>query len=618
MAVVQISKIQHRRGRKLEGTGLPQLASAELGWAIDTQELYIGNGAVSEGAPYVGNTKVLTEHDDLFQLTSSYEYRGGDVANTAPRSLQSKLDESVSVFDFGAVGDGVQDDTAAIQNAIDQIYLTSTSTKDIVELRVPAGTYLISQRLEIPPNCKLIGEGVGKSIIRQIGADFILRTVNGESIPGTYLTDQGTSGDVSDAIAPSNIVIENITFETTSSTYHGFMLNYCRDSFFNNIAIVGPWTTGNNTILTDGSTLNYAIEFVSFSNSVFCNNLTFSDVRISNFPVGPASKYDIENIRFRDSRFYQLGFGMLWGRGTAGNISGEREGPKNIVVENSVFEQISREAILQENGFGLLSYSNRYTKVGNMGGGESANVTSVLKLDSGGGISSNDYFDRRKTLSDLENTLTLQVKQAANIGATTINVQHTVNDIEDYIGRQFLYNSTLYTITSYTLGNVTNGDTVGLNTAITATTIPSGTILSSNYNFSNYIPEVLGPAKVEHCHAIKASLETASNRALIKLPGNYTATHEITFHYSSTENDATYNGVITATLNTDQTPQVAECSYTYDFSGTAGNETKLSFGVEVGDYDSNNLSDALEINYTNTLDNDAGILYYTIRSFTKA
>lgn len=63
MAVVSISRIQQRRGRKYSGTGLPQLASGELGWAIDSQELYIGNGSVAEGAPHVGNTRVLTELD---------------------------------------------------------------------------------------------------------------------------------------------------------------------------------------------------------------------------------------------------------------------------------------------------------------------------------------------------------------------------------------------------------------------------------------------------------------------------------------------------------------------------------------------------------------------------
>ena len=60
MAVVQISKIQLRRGKKSTGTGLPQLSSGEMGWAIDSQELYIGNGSVSEGSPAVGNTKILT------------------------------------------------------------------------------------------------------------------------------------------------------------------------------------------------------------------------------------------------------------------------------------------------------------------------------------------------------------------------------------------------------------------------------------------------------------------------------------------------------------------------------------------------------------------------------
>ena len=49
MAVVQISRIQVRRGKK-GVDNLPQLASGELGWAIDSQEFYVGNGSVSEGA----------------------------------------------------------------------------------------------------------------------------------------------------------------------------------------------------------------------------------------------------------------------------------------------------------------------------------------------------------------------------------------------------------------------------------------------------------------------------------------------------------------------------------------------------------------------------------------
>ena len=128
MAVVQISRIQHRRGKKLEGTGIPQLASGEIGWAIDTQELYIGNGSVSEGAPTVGNTKVLTEADDIFSLANQYAYKkdtvqtGTSIGSPNYRLLQDKLDDTVSVRDFGAPGDGT-DQTEAIQRAINELYL---------------------------------------------------------------------------------------------------------------------------------------------------------------------------------------------------------------------------------------------------------------------------------------------------------------------------------------------------------------------------------------------------------------------------------------------------------------------------------------------------------------
>lgn len=62
MAVIQISKIQVRRGLQ---ENLPQLASGEIGWSVDEQRLYIGNGALSEGAPSLGRTEILTEVSDV-------------------------------------------------------------------------------------------------------------------------------------------------------------------------------------------------------------------------------------------------------------------------------------------------------------------------------------------------------------------------------------------------------------------------------------------------------------------------------------------------------------------------------------------------------------------------
>ena len=74
MAVIEIAKIRVRRGQETV-TGTPVLDSGEFGWALDSQNLYIGNGSLAEGAPEVGNTRILTEHDsNLFNLTTGTSY----------------------------------------------------------------------------------------------------------------------------------------------------------------------------------------------------------------------------------------------------------------------------------------------------------------------------------------------------------------------------------------------------------------------------------------------------------------------------------------------------------------------------------------------------------------
>ncbi len=71
-----------------------------------------------------------------------------------------------SVIEFGAIGDGITDDTVAIQTAIDTVSASGSSIKQAQELKVPSGTYKITKPLLMKSYVQLRGIP-GQSIILQ-------------------------------------------------------------------------------------------------------------------------------------------------------------------------------------------------------------------------------------------------------------------------------------------------------------------------------------------------------------------------------------------------------------------------------------------------------------------
>ena len=206
MAVVQISKIQQRRGQKLLN-GMPQLSAAELAWAVDTQELFIGNGSVAEGAPYVGNTRILTEHDNLLELAGSYKFAEPDVSITASvfRSIQSKLDEiEVSLTDFGPEPDPSTDHTPYLETALGQLF-KNADTRFRKKLKIPNGHYYFSTVLKIPSNVIIEGE-TRAGVILNVGSTGI-----------EFVTEAGTDNlNFTSTDHPDNVLISNLTINYVS------------------------------------------------------------------------------------------------------------------------------------------------------------------------------------------------------------------------------------------------------------------------------------------------------------------------------------------------------------------------------------------------------------------
>lgn len=403
MAVVSISRIQVRRGQKTTGTGLPQLASGELGWAIDTQELFIGNGAVSEGAPQVGNTKLLTEHDNLFQLADTYSYdadtgvvqTGTNPLNPLQRTLQDRLDDRVSVKAFGCKGDG-SDCTEELQQAIDQLFV-NTATKgnpsSRVVLHMESGEYLISDTIYIPPYVTIQGAGSEKTIIKQTEQVPVFQTVNETSTPGTPASDSNSTF----LNQARHISISGITLDISDApgTHAVIVLQSCRDSHFEDIKILGSYLLSESNI----DNFNIAFKLNSLSSAVTCQNNLFHNIVVQNTSYGFESKFDITKNTISNSRFETVGYGVVFGKDISIGVVGQLVGPTHNVIRDCVFQSVSRHAFWINAGQYNTSRNNKYFSVGN-DDGTSANATySVVVFNDEYNHSDNDYFERANDLS---------------------------------------------------------------------------------------------------------------------------------------------------------------------------------------------------------------------------
>jgi hypothetical protein len=141
------------------------------------------NGSVVYSAP--ASTERISS-----DLVSFIQAGTGAVAT----NVQAKLRQTVSVMDFGAVGDGTTDDKAAIQLAIDSgsaVYF-------------PKGTYRVASVLSVPTDMKLFANKDAT----------ILSTIT--SVPASYQEIFVAT------VAVSNISVQGLKFQTTQVAFSAF------------------------------------------------------------------------------------------------------------------------------------------------------------------------------------------------------------------------------------------------------------------------------------------------------------------------------------------------------------------------------------------------------------
>jgi hypothetical protein len=404
VAIVQISQITNRKGLQID---LPQLAGAELGWSIDERRLFIGNGTLQEGAPVIGNTEILTEFSDILAFQTNYTYKGeaaGYTVQTGPtpstpisQSLQSWLDQFATVKDFGAVGDGVTDDTDAINRALFQLFCREANPQIRRSLFFPAGVYRVTETILIPPYATLWGEGADNSVISLDNSNddstlnlYVARTVDSLQQYGVNI---GTNG----ATAPEYVTIYNLGFQNQDLTTNVFLVEDATECTFKNVNFVGSLTTAN---LTSDAEDSAGVRFASTS-SLICSQIVFDTCRFSGTTYGintatelAGSDQQVKGITVCNSQFNTLYQGILLGTETPVN-----GGATGFRIVSNTFDNIYNEGIIFGDVQLNASGHNIFYDVGNHFAGVNNPETVIIDIQSDNNVSISDLFERADAFS---------------------------------------------------------------------------------------------------------------------------------------------------------------------------------------------------------------------------
>lgn len=191
-----------------------------------------GNVITFTEAPPVGTENIEVLSFDTVELgeTSSdlvsYLPEGTGVIS---RTVENKLRESVSVKDFGAVGDGIVDDTVALQNTLNTAG----------HVHFPIGTYRITSTLKVKSSTYITGEGTSSIV-------FLANSVNTH----IFENENYASGTNENITFDGLIINGNVANQTNNGTQnkHGIRMKNVRKLLVKNCVILNVGTDCINLI----------------------------------------------------------------------------------------------------------------------------------------------------------------------------------------------------------------------------------------------------------------------------------------------------------------------------------------------------------------------------------
>lgn len=237
---------------------------------IDGSGRYNSNGnRYANAADGVSATDLATVQQITSAGSGSFVQAG---TGSVIRTMQDKAREIVSVLDFGATGDGVTDDTIAIQYAMDSVKQSVGSFDVQINSRggtvyFPPGAYRVTSTINGRAGTKMLGAGPNRSrIVSEIPSGNVVSFigVDAGAVDPVEIEEIAVVQAFGFAHASGYAIsIEGNSFGTTprlrnvmtQDTYGGVFLDWCFPGSLDNVhcfrhAIEGFRTTFNCTSIT--------------------------------------------------------------------------------------------------------------------------------------------------------------------------------------------------------------------------------------------------------------------------------------------------------------------------------------------------------------------------------